>query len=399
MSFERLERATRTVISSVSIGTFSPPPALQDPCPRHSIYSQKLSRARRCLASRVRSRYNRSLACSGFRPSSALHCCSSSLRRWARCAGARLATSARRRPTAIPNGTRSCDSIAAGRLLHDSGLRRDVVSGRVGLHALLPRAVPDEPCDPGRRRDRPARPTRSASRGAVRAAVDELRYCVKTCSSGDDCRGGYECRLAGTRGSMVLTPNPIHDRPFLRAADQLTGRLTPRSPDRQLAARGAKPGAWWPTTVHALRAWLPCVPDAAGRRAARRAPRRTSTASSTSTPPRSGVLGLLPGIGPAKAAQIVAYRKRHPFRTVDELVRIRGIGRKMVRHLRVHLAVVGTDDRDRHHRARRRRFAAAIATAAAPRPPPPRPLCARPGAATSRSASARPRTASARAPR
>src|SRR5947199_9682388 len=54
-----------------------------------------------------------------------------------------------------------------------------------------------------------------------------------------------------------------------------------------------------------------------------------------------GVLGLLPGIGPAKAAQIVAYRQRHSFRTVDELVRIRGIGRKMVRHLRVHLAVTG----------------------------------------------------------
>src|SRR3954452_5278913 len=54
-----------------------------------------------------------------------------------------------------------------------------------------------------------------------------------------------------------------------------------------------------------------------------------------------GVLGLLPGIGPAKAAQIAAYRKRHPFRTVGELVRIRGIGRKMVRRLRIHLAVSG----------------------------------------------------------
>ena len=78
------------------------------------------------------------------------------------------------------------------------------------------------------------------------------------------------------------------------------------------------------------------------------------------------MLALLPGIGPAKAAEIVAYRKRRPFRTVDELVRIRGIGRKMVRHLRVHLAVVGTDDRDGHHQARRRRpaTAAAVPTAA-----------------------------------
>jgi competence ComEA-like helix-hairpin-helix protein len=53
------------------------------------------------------------------------------------------------------------------------------------------------------------------------------------------------------------------------------------------------------------------------------------------------VLGLIPGIGPAKAAEIVRYRAKRPFRTVDELVRIRGIGRKMVRRVRVHLAVAG----------------------------------------------------------
>src|SRR4029078_7844108 len=90
------------------------------------------------------------------------------------------------------------------------------------------------------------------------------------------------------------------------------------------------------------------------------------------------VLGPLPGIGPAKAAQIVAYRKRHPFRTVDELVRIKGIGRKMVRRWRAHLAVAGPTTAT----------GAAAPTAAvmpsppppaAPRPPPPRPpVCVRP---------------------
>ncbi len=53
------------------------------------------------------------------------------------------------------------------------------------------------------------------------------------------------------------------------------------------------------------------------------------------------LLQLLPGIGPAKVRSIYWYRQRHPFRTVDELVRIKGIGRKMVRHLRRHLAVSG----------------------------------------------------------
>jgi competence protein ComEA len=83
------------------------------------------------------------------------------------------------------------------------------------------------------------------------------------------------------------------------------------------------------------------------------------------------VLGLLPGVGPAKAAEIVAYRKKRPFRTVDELVRIKGIGRKMVRRLRVHLAVAGPTT------------AAGVSgrrpeppAPPAPRPPPPRVACA-----------------------
>jgi len=85
----------------------------------------------------------------------------------------------------------------------------------------------------------------------------------------------------------------------------------------------------------------------------------------------AGVLGLLPGIGPAKAAQIVSYRKRHPFRTVDELVRIKGIGRKMVRRLRAHLAISGPTTA----RAVRR----PISFDLPPPPPPPAPAARKPG--------------------
>src|SRR4051812_28984050 len=93
----------------------------------------------------------------------------------------------------------------------------------------------------------------------------------------------------------------------------------------------------------------------------------------------AGVLGLLPGIGPAKAAQIVAYRKRRPFRTVDELVRIRGVGRKMVRHLRVHLAVAGPTTAT--GLVVPATLAPPPAPPRAPAPSPPRPLCARPAPA------------------
>jgi hypothetical protein len=33
----------------------------------------------------------------------------------------------------------------------------------------------------------------------------ERRYCEKTCGDNGDCRDHYECRLAGTKGSMALT--------------------------------------------------------------------------------------------------------------------------------------------------------------------------------------------------
>ena len=52
-------------------------------------------------------------------------------------------------------------------------------------------------------------------------------------------------------------------------------------------------------------------------------------------------LRLIPTVGPSRVRNILAYRKLHPFRTVDELVRIKGIGRKTVRKWRQHLAVSG----------------------------------------------------------
>jgi competence protein ComEA len=105
------------------------------------------------------------------------------------------------------------------------------------------------------------------------------------------------------------------------------------------------------------------------------------------------VLALLPGIGPAKVGSILAYRKRRPFRTVDELVRIRGIGRKQVRALRPHLAVTGPTTATPHPvekisaaaalAALSKAAAAPPAPASPPRPPPakPRPpVQVRPGA-------------------
>jgi competence protein ComEA len=79
------------------------------------------------------------------------------------------------------------------------------------------------------------------------------------------------------------------------------------------------------------------------------------------------LLGLLPGVGPAKARGILVYRGRRAFRTVDELVRVKGIGRRMVRELRKHLAVAGPTT-----------IRALTGPAPAPPPPPPPPAALRP---------------------
>jgi competence protein ComEA len=52
-------------------------------------------------------------------------------------------------------------------------------------------------------------------------------------------------------------------------------------------------------------------------------------------------LERLPGIGPAKARLIVDHRHAHPFRKVDELTKVKGIGRKTFGKLRPYITIFG----------------------------------------------------------
>lgn len=47
----------------------------------------------------------------------------------------------------------------------------------------------------------------------------------------------------------------------------------------------------------------------------------------------------LPGIGPSKAQAIIAHRERRQFRRVEEIMRVRGIGRATYRAIRDRLTV------------------------------------------------------------
>lgn len=55
-------------------------------------------------------------------------------------------------------------------------------------------------------------------------------------------------------------------------------------------------------------------------------------------------LAALPGIGPARAAAIVAERERRPFRDVADLRRVPGIGPVTLQRIEPWLAVAGTDE-------------------------------------------------------
>lgn len=52
-------------------------------------------------------------------------------------------------------------------------------------------------------------------------------------------------------------------------------------------------------------------------------------------------LQRLPGIGPSKAEAIIAQRTRTPFRRIEDILRVRGIGRATFRRLRPYLSVSG----------------------------------------------------------
>ena len=52
-------------------------------------------------------------------------------------------------------------------------------------------------------------------------------------------------------------------------------------------------------------------------------------------------LTRLPGIGPGKARAISEHRRAHPFRRIDELTKVKGIGRKTFGRLRPYITTVG----------------------------------------------------------
>ncbi len=52
-------------------------------------------------------------------------------------------------------------------------------------------------------------------------------------------------------------------------------------------------------------------------------------------------LELLPGVGPSRARTIIEHRKAHPFKRIEDLTRIKGIGKKTFARLKPLVSLSG----------------------------------------------------------
>lgn len=109
---------------------------------------------------------------------------------------------------------------------------------------------------------------------------------------------------------------------------------------------------------------LASTPHAEAQRRPATAAQVAERGSSTQAQSADGVVNIqtasveeltrLPGIGPSKAAAIVAFRERTQFRRIEDLLRVRGIGRATFRRLRPMLTVSGPTTLAQDARAPRR---------------------------------------------
>lgn len=108
------------------------------------------------------------------------------------------------------DGTRLCDLAQPGGYCTIDGCDQSSCPGGSLCIRFFPVAFLTKPCDPAGEdvpggRDDCSGDELCLDEGLCAPAASERRYCAKGCGGNDDCRSGYECQVAGTKGSMALT--------------------------------------------------------------------------------------------------------------------------------------------------------------------------------------------------
>jgi hypothetical protein len=117
-------------------------------------------------------------------------------------------------------GDQICDTASPGGYCTMLGCDHDSCPDDSVCVRFFTAAVVNRPCDQG------CGPDEICTIGGTCAPrTAELRFCMKTCSSGGDCRDGYECRdlalMQEHGGEPVLAPGeppPDRPQPFCAAA-------------------------------------------------------------------------------------------------------------------------------------------------------------------------------------
>jgi hypothetical protein len=140
-----------------------------------------------------------------------------------------------------PNGTRSCDLSQPGGYCTIAGCdETSCPSGSTCVRTFPPSAYLTRTCDPkcedlcaatnspDASADSPDASTAPSKKRENKCFADEIcldigycvkqsyeqRECARVCASNSDCRGGYECRKTGDKGSMALAKNPLATTSF-----------------------------------------------------------------------------------------------------------------------------------------------------------------------------------------
>lgn len=106
-------------------------------------------------------------------------------------------------------------------------------------------------------------------------------------------------------------------------------------------ARWLRPALSTFAVAIALCAFAPTTHAQRGRRAAAAQTAETTSGVVNIQTASVDELQRLPGIGPSRAEAIVAQRERRAFRRIEDILRVRGVGRATFRRLRSMLTVDG----------------------------------------------------------
>lgn len=125
------------------------------------------------------------------------------------------------------------------------------------------------------------------------------------------------------------------------AIDQVASAEARTLPARVERANDSTP-RWMAKVIAAERDAVATAADAGKKTTAKKAAKKTPTGKLNLNTATAKELSTLPGVGPAKAERVVAWRaKNGKFERVLDLRRVKGFGKKSVEKLEPHLSVSG----------------------------------------------------------